>query len=356
MSGHGVACLGHAHPVLIKTLEEQSKKLVTLHSSYPNETRAKLFELMAELTFYDETKCFLVNSGTEAVEGALKLALAYNREKKDPNVIAMKRSFHGRTMGSLSLTFNPKYRQPFENFLSKKVKFATYNDLDSVKGLIDENTACIITELVQGEGGVYPADKEFIKGLRELCDEKNILLIFDEVQTGMGRCGKMFAYEQYNVKPDIIAIAKGLAGGFPIGAVVSKQHIWAKLEKGEHASTFGGNPLAASMAIATINTLKEKSLPENANELGKYIIEKLKKISSSSIREIRGLGLLIGIQFKSKSGPYIDYCEKNENVLFLSAGMTVLRMLPPLIIEKIHANEAIKSIENALNFVKDKDN
>ncbi|MHA1341339.1 MAG: aspartate aminotransferase family protein [Promethearchaeota archaeon] len=349
MSGHGVACLGHAHPTLIKALEEQSKKIITLHSSYPNETRAKFFELMAEITFKNETKCFMVNSGAEAVEGALKLSLAYNRDKKNPNVIAMKRSFHGRTMGALSLTFNPKYKIPFSTFLSKNVKFASYNNLESIKSLIDDNTACIITEPVQGEGGVFPADKEFLKGLREICDEKDILLIFDEVQTGMGRCGKMFAYEHYDVKPDIISIAKGLGGGFPIGAVVSKDYIWSKIKKGEHASTFGGNPLAAAMAVATIKTLKKDSIPQNSNLLGKYILEKLNKLEFPQVREIRGLGLLIGIQFRTKSFPYIKYCETNEKVLFLSAGISVLRILPPLIIGKKHADKAIEAIQNAIS-------
>ncbi len=348
MSGHGVACLGHSHPNLIKAINSQAKKVITLHSSYPSELRAKHFKLLADISPKKMTKSFLVNSGTEAIEGAIKLALANNRDIKNPNIIAMKRSFHGRTFGSLSLTFDPMKKKPFLPYLNPNIKFGSFNNLDSVRSLIDENTIAIITELVQGEGGVHPASINFAKGLRELCSEKDILLIIDEVQTGMGRCGEMFACQHYKIEPDIMCVAKGIAGGVPMGAVISSEEIYSKIKKGEHASTFGGNLLAVSASIATIETLNEENLPDNAKKMGNLIIDELNKLSQEKIREIRGLGLLIGIQFKAKMAPYLKYSQEKDNILFLPAGMTVLRMLPPLIINESHVTQAISSINSAL--------
>ncbi|MHA1820666.1 MAG: aspartate aminotransferase family protein [Promethearchaeota archaeon] len=351
MSGHGVACLGHSHPALIKAIREQSEKIITLHASFPTSVRAKFYKLMAEITPKNLTKTFIVNSGTEAVEAALKLAMAYRRDIKNPNIIAMKRSFHGRTMGSLSLTFNPKYRVAFQSFLSKNVRFASFNNIDSIKSMVDENTIAIITELVQGEGGVYPATKEFAQELREFCNEKGLLLIIDEVQTGFGRTGNMFAYEGYNIEPDILCCAKGIAGGVPMGAIVSSEEIFSKIKNGEHASTFGGNPLAVAASVATINELKDKNIPENAAKMGKLInteLLKYKEMFSSVIREVRGKGLLIGLQFKQKAVKYINYSFQH-GVIFIPAGMTVLRMLPPLIINQEHVKIALDTLHNALS-------
>jgi len=333
-SGHGVANLGHCHPNIVKAIKEQAEKLLTLHSAFPIESRAKFFKAMSIILPNGLNKVFITNSGTESVEGAIKVALVNKKNITKPNIVAMKRSFHGRTLGSLSLTFNPDYRKGFSPRLYPNVKFASYNNVDSVKESIDENTIAVILEFVQGEGGVYPATEEFAKGLRELCTSKDVLLIDDEVQAGMGRCGKFFACQQFNVVPDIMACAKGIAGGVPMGAVVAREDLWAKFGKGEHASTFGGNPLAAAAASAAINTYIDEKIPENAEKMGILLRKQLQTLVDKYpeiVREVRGLGLLNGLQFKNKVAQYLGYCEEHD-LLLLNAGMTVLRLLPHLIL------------------------
>jgi acetylornithine/LysW-gamma-L-lysine aminotransferase len=348
MSGHGVAILGHSHPNIVKAIKDQVEKLITLHSSYPTEIRAEFYKLMSEIAPKGLNRIFMCNSGTEAIEGAMKLALACNRQNKKPNIVAMKRAFHGRTLGALSLTFNPEYRGAFEGLLYPPMKFASFDKIESVKECIDENTIAVITELVQGEGGVYPASVEFAKQLREICTEKSKLLIVDEVQSGMGRTGKMFACQHYGIVPDILCTAKGTGSGVPLGTVISREDLWSNIHQGEHASTFGGNALAAAAGVATIKTLLKDNIPENAQKMGSILMKKLKELPQDKIREIRGLGLMIGIQMKTKSAPYIRYCQDQDHVLFLPAGMPVLRMLPPLIINEEHINIAVNAVKNSL--------
>jgi acetylornithine/LysW-gamma-L-lysine aminotransferase len=353
-SGHGVANLGHCHPNVVKAIKDQSEKLLTLHSAFPIEARARFFKTMSTILPSGLNKIFITNSGTESVEGALKVALVNKKNITNPNIIAMKRSFHGRTLGSLSLTFNPDYRKSFTPMLYPNVKFASYNNVDSVKELIDENTIAVILEFVQGEGGVYPATEDFAHGLRELCTTKDVLLIDDEVQAGMGRCGRFFACQQFNVVPDIMCCAKGIAGGVPMGAVVSREDLFAKFGKGEHASTFGGNPLAAAASVATLNTLISEKIPENAEKMGIILRKHLQNLVDKYpevVREVRGLGLLNGLQFKNKVAQYLGYCEEHD-LLLLNAGMTVLRLLPPLIIKEEHINFAVNCIEEAIKNVK----
>jgi len=327
VAGFGVALIGHCNDMVVKAIKIQAEILITCPGIFYNDVRAKLLELLAKITPKPLSKTFLSNSGTESVECALKIARKYTGRKE---IIAMKRAFHGRTMGSLSATWRKKYKKSFEP-LVPGFKHAVFNDLDSVQDLITNNTAAIIVEPIQGEGGVYIADREFIRGLRDVCDDKNILLIFDEVQTGFGRTGKMFALEHYNVSPDILCIGKGMAGGLPVGATIARPEIFESLRKGEHGSTFGGNPLVAAASIATINFILKNNLHEKAGEKGRYLLNKLRKIESRVIREIRGIGLMIGIELKFPVKNYILKAME-KGVLIHSSGISILRLLPPLVI------------------------
>ncbi|MBN1800254.1 MAG: aspartate aminotransferase family protein [Candidatus Lokiarchaeota archaeon] len=342
VAGHGVMNIGHSHPKYIEAIEEQLKKLVMVPPGYPVEERSKLLEKLAEITPKPLDQSFLSNSGTESVEAAIKLALVSGRNKKNPEIIAFKRDFHGRSLGALAATFNMRYRKPFMSWLSPHVKFASFGNIDSVKELINENTVAVLTELVQGEGGVYPSEKDYPKELRELCDEKNLLLIDDEVQTGFGRTGKMFAYEHYGIIPDIVCMAKGIAGGLPMGATISSEDLWNNFQVSEHNTTFGGNPLVCAAANATIEIMLEEHLVENSAKMGAMLINNFQEIAqdNDNIREVRGSGLMIGIEFKK---PVKDRIQQavDLGVLFLNAGMTVIRLLPPLIVNDDHVEKII---------------
>lgn len=349
VGGHGVANIGHSHPKLINAIKEQVEKLTISDNIQPNEARAELLKKLEEITPKPLTQSFLTNSGTEAVECAIKIVLANNRDIKNPEIISMKRAFHGRTLGSLSLTFNMKYRKPFIPFLNQNVKFASFGNIESVRELVTDNTVAIICEMVQGEGGVYPAPNGFPKQLRELCDEKDIIFIIDEVQTGFGRTGKMFAFENYNVIPDIMCVAKSLGGGLPIGATISTEDLFDNLKKGEHYSTFGGNPVACAAANAVIDVLIDEKLPENAKAQGDRILIDLHKISEYSkiIRDVRGLGLMIGIESRKRIGEIIKSCE-SKGLMLLIAGLTVLRMLPPLVINDQQVDKVLEILRTEL--------
>ena len=327
VAGFGVALIGHCNNVVVEAIKRQAETLITCPGIFYNDIRSKLLELLAKITPENLSKTFLSNSGTESIECALKIARKYTGKKE---IIAMKRAFHGRTMGSLSATWRKKYKEAFEP-LVPGFKHAAFNDLDSVQNLITNNTAAIIVEPVQGEGGVYIGEQEFIRGLRDVCDDKDILLIFDEIQTGFGRTGKMFALEHYNVSPDILCIGKGMAGGLPVGATIARPEIYSSLRKSEHGSTFGGNPLVATASIATINFILENKLSQKADEKGRYLLNKLRKIDSNIVREIRGIGLMIGIELKFPVKKYILEAMK-RGVLIHSSGINILRLLPPLII------------------------
>ena len=332
-AGHGVLNIGHNHPKLLEAIKKQLENVIMTPPSYPVEARANLLEKLAEITPKSLTQTFLSNSGAESIEAAIKLANIHDRKKKRPEIIAFKRSFHGRTLGALSMTFNRKYRDPFLSWISPNVKFASYGNIDSVKELINDNTVAIITELVQGEGGVYPVPDDFPNELREICDQKNLLLIDDEVQTGFGRTGKMFACEHHGVEPDIICMAKAIAGGLPMGATIASEDLWNKLKTGEHYSTFGGNPLICAAASATIDIIREEKLIINAKKQGNKLLSHFNQMAENNdqIRGIRGKGLMIGVDFRKPVKNRIEDAVK-KGVLFLNAGLTVIRLLPPLII------------------------
>ena len=339
VAGFGTALIGHCNDKVAEAVSRQSRKLITCPEIFYNDVRAELFEKLAEITPKELSRTFLSNSGAEAVECALKIARKFTGKKE---IIAMKRGFHGRTMGALSATWRPKYKKGFEP-LVPGFKHAVFNDLDSVKRLITSDTAAIITEPVQGEGGVYIGEKDFIAGLREVCDEKNILLIFDEIQTGFGRTGRMFALEHYNIVPDILCVGKGMAGGLPIGATLARPEIFEALKRGEHASTFGGNPLVAAASLATINYIMENNLPRRAENMGDYFLKGIREIKYNGIREIRGIGLMFGIEMRFAAMKYIVEAMKRGVLMHLS-GINVIRLLPPLVIKK----EEIDAVTNVL--------
>ena len=324
-SGHGVANLGHAHPKIAEALYKQANTLITLFESFPNDQRAMLMEKITALV-PGLDRVFFCNSGTEAVEAAFKFARISTGRK---NFIAAMRAFHGRTYGALSATFNKKYREGFEPLLPG-VSHVSYNNIETLDKAVNEETAAVILEVVQGEGGVYPASLEYIQAARKICDERGALLILDEIQTGFGRTGKMFAIEHFGITPDLLTCAKSLAGGVPMGAVLIGQKV-KNLVPGVHGSTFGGNPLSCAAANAALDVIKEEDLPGQAAAKGAYLMEKLKKVESPNIRDIRGLGLMVGIEMKQKVTPYIKTLQEKK-IIALNAGLTVIRLLPPLVI------------------------
>ena len=324
-SGHGVANLGHAHPKIAEALYKQANTLITLFESFPNDQRAQLMEKITALV-PGLDRVFFCNSGTEAVEAAFKFSRISTGRK---NFIAAMRAFHGRTYGSLSATFNKKYREGFEPLLPG-VSHVSYNNIEALDKAVNEETAAVILEVVQGEGGVYPASLEYIQAARRICDERGALLIVDEIQTGFGRTGKMFAVQHYGVTPDLLTCAKSLAGGVPMGAVLIGANI-KNLVPGVHGSTFGGNPLSCAAANAALDVILGEDLPGQAAAKGAYLMEKLKKIESPNIRDVRGMGLMVGIEMKQKVTPYIKTLQEKK-IIALNAGLTVIRLLPPLVI------------------------
>jgi len=324
-SGHGVANLGHAHPKVAEAIHKQALTLVTLFESFPNDKRAELMQKITSLVDGLD-RVFFCNSGTEAVEAALKFSRISTGRK---TIVAAMRAFHGRTFGSLSATYNKKYRDGFEP-LVPGFSHVAYNNVEVLAKTITDETAAVILEIVQGEGGVYPASIEYIQAARRISKERGALLIVDEIQTGFGRTGKMFAIQHFGVKPDLLTCAKSLAGGLPMGAVLIGQDV-KNLMPGIHGSTFGGNPLACAAAVAALTAIQEEDLPGQAAAKGRYLMDKLKQIRSPYIREIRGMGLMIGIEMKQKVAPYIRELQE-LHIIALNAGMTVIRLLPPLVI------------------------
>lgn len=325
-SGQGVALVGHSHPAVVQAIAEQASTLITCPEIFYNDQRARLYNLLTDILPQEIDRFFLCNSGAEAMEGALKVArLLTGRE----GIVAAKRGFHGRTMGALALTWNPKYRKDFASWQAD-VTHISYNDIDDARANIDESVAAVVVEAVQGEGGVYPADVEYLQALREICDAIGAMLIVDEIQTGFGRTGRWFAFEHANIVPDVVTMAKGIAGGMPMGAVAWRGDL-GKLLSGTHGSTFGGNPLACAAAIATITTLRDENLPQHATEKGIWVLEQLEALDLNFVREIRGRGLIIGLELRGRVTPVLKALQE-EGILALPAGATTLRLLPPLMI------------------------
>ncbi len=324
-AGIGVATVGHCNTQVVEAIKKQSETLITNPGIFYNDKRAKILEKLVSISPKSLTKAFLTNSGTEAIEAALKFA-RITTGKTD--FIATMRAFHGRTFGALSATHKADYRTPFEP-LVPGFSFVPFNKIENLQNAITEKTAGIILEVVQGEGGVNIGTTEYFNEIRKLCDKNNILLIIDEIQTGFCRTGKMFACEHFNIQPDLMTVAKGIAGGFPVGAVLCSDKIDIPL--GKHGSTFGGNPLGAAASIASIDFMLENNLANIAEEKGKYFSEKLNPENLSKVRSVRQIGLMIGIELKVKVQPYLlKLMEKG--ILAMPAGKTVLRLLPPAVI------------------------
>ena len=340
VGGQGVGNLGHVHPAIVKAISTQAERLITCPEMFYNDQRAALQECLCKLT--NMSRVYLCNSGTEAVEAALKFARATSGRK---NIVAAMRAFHGRTMGALSATHNKKYRDPFEP-LVPGFSHVPYNNLEKLAEAVNEETAAVILEVVQGEGGVYPATPEFLQGAQNICRSRGALLIIDEVQTGFGRTGRLFAYQRYGLEPDLVSVGKSIAGGLPMGATLISERV-GPLSVGWHGSTFGGNPLACAASLAALEVIEEEKLPERAEQLGTRFREQLKSIPSPLIREVRGLGLMIGIELKQKVAPYIQAMTE-QGILVLNAGMNVIRLLPPLVIQPEQLDRVAQALEMVL--------
>lgn len=346
-SGIGVCGLGYHDPQYTRMLHEQIEKLLhtsNLFYNVPAIEAAKLFNQAANME-----QVFFTNSGTEAIEGAIKIAKKYFYDRSHTNcgeIIAMKKSFHGRSMGALSLTGKEAYQVPFGPMLSY-IRFAEFNNLDSVRALITENTCAICLETVQGEGGIYPATDTFMQGIRKLCDEHEILMISDEIQCGMGRSGKMFAYQNYNVLPDIVVSAKALGCGVPVGAIGTRGRATGVLGPGDHGTTYGSNPLATAAVSAVFTLYKQYGILSHVTSLAAYLDQALKELAEkkSIIKEIRGLGLMKGIELSVPAKPYIEALQK-EGILVIPSGTNVIRLLPPLILEEEHVNILIQVLDS----------
>jgi len=342
VAGHGVAIVGHCNPAVVDAVCQQAHTLITCPEIFYNDVRARLMERLAALAPDGLQRVFLCNSGTEAVEAALKLArLSTGRTC----VVATMRGFHGRTMGALSATWEPKYREPYEPLLPG-FRHVPYNNLDALRNAVDEKTGAVLLEVVQGEGGVNAGSREYLLGAQELCEQSGALLIIDEVQTGLGRTGKLFACEYHGLIPDLLCLAKGLAGGVPIGAVLMGPRV-CNIQPGVHGTTFGGNSLAAAAALAALDYIVQNDLPGQSARKGAWALERLGRIQARVIREVRGLGLMIGIELRQKATPYLRTLME-EGVLALPAGPTVVRLLPPLVITEQDLAEACDTIERVL--------
>lgn len=348
-SGIGVCSLGYGNKEYTKTLKNQIDKLTHTSNLFYNIPSVKAAEKLVKAAGLK--KVFFTNSGAEAIEGALKMAkrYAYDRDgTSDHEIIAMNHSFHGRTMGALALTGNEHYQKPFGPMIGG-IKFAEYNDLNSVKALINDKTCAIILEPLQGEGGIYPAEKEFIEGIRKICNEKDIIMICDEVQCGMGRTGKMFAFQNYDVVPDIITSAKGLGCGVPVGAFIAGEKCCDSLVPGDHGTTYGGNPFATAAVEAVLNIYEKENILDNVNTVGKYLEEQLDNLvkECDNVLERRGKGMMQGLVLKNPVGEVITKAIE-KGLLVISAGGNVLRMLPPLIITKENVDEMINILRTCL--------
>jgi len=348
VSGIAVNALGHADPDVVAAISRQAQRLGHVSNLYLTAPQARVAKMLVEMSFAD--KVFFCNSGTESVEAALKFARKWARVNHGPNkteFVAFSGAFHGRTMGALALTPRAHYQEPFEP-LMPGARIATYNDLASAQELVDEHTCACIVEPLQGEGGVNPAAPAFLEGLRELCDEHSALLIFDEVQCGLGRTGYLWAHEAYGVRPDLMTLAKPLGGGLPMGATLMTQRVADVLQPGDHASTFAANPVVCAASEVVLGKISAPGFLEGVRESGRYLEKRLHDLQEHHeiISEVRGRGLIWGLQSHVEVGPVVQACQE-RGLLVLSAGPTVLRLLPPLTIRRDELDEAVDILGEA---------
>ena len=352
-AGIAVMALGYGCREFQEAVKDQVDKLCHTSNLFYNAPSIGAAEKLLKVSGMD--KVFFTNSGTEAVEGALKVAKrhAFNKGMgQDYEIIAMKHSFHGRSLGSLSVTGNDHYQEPFAPLIPG-IRFAEFNNLNCVKALFSEKTCGVIMETIQGEGGIYPASEEFLKGVRSLCDEHDALLILDEIQCGMGRSGSMFAWQEYGVKPDVMTVAKALGNGLPIGAFLACKGAAKVMEPGDHGTTYGGNPLVCAAADKVLELFEEKNLVAHVQEIGQYLWEELEALAGrlDCVAAHRGKGLMQGLELSMPVGPVVKTALLEEHLVLISAGSQVIRFVPPLVIEKEDVDEMIVRLERAVKSV-----
>lgn len=353
VSGIAVFALGYKNEAYNEALKEQIDKLIHTSNYFYNVPAVEAAKKLKKASGMD--RVFFTNSGAEAIEGAIKAARKYAFLKDgstDHEIIAMNHSFHGRTMGALSVTGNPHYREAFEPGIGN-IRFAEMNDFESVKALVNDKTCAILFETVQGEGGIYPATEEFMKNVRALCDEKDILLILDEIQCGMGRTGTMFAWQKYGVKPDIMTSAKALGCGVPVGAFLMTEKVGQNsLAAGDHGTTYGGNPLACAAVSKVMDLFEEQKILDNVNEVGPYLKEKLYELKEQYdfVKDVRGAGLMLGMEFDRPVAPYIVKAQE-KGLMLINAGQYIIRMVPPLVITKQNVDDMIAILRECLETV-----
>jgi acetylornithine/N-succinyldiaminopimelate aminotransferase len=346
VSGLAVCNLGHCHPKVVKAIQDQAERLIHVSNFYYIEPQIQLASLLCKNSFAD--KVFFCNSGAEANEGAMKLARKYAKEKMEGDryeIITMERSFHGRTLATLTATAQEKFHKGYAP-LMPGFKYIPFNEIEAVRKAIDSRTCAIMVEPIQGEGGVNCPSEGYLKALRETCDERGILLIFDEVQVGMGRTGKLFAYEHEGVEPDMLTLAKSLSGGVPIGALLIKKEVAESFGPGDHASTFGGNPLATAAGVAALNAILGDGMLENCQKVGVYFLSRLEEMKTKFpfIQEVRGKGLIIGMELKVE-GSSVVKAMMQKGILINCTMNNVLRFLPPLIVTEAEVDQVVNTLE-----------
>ncbi|MFC7130342.1 aspartate aminotransferase family protein [Haloferax chudinovii] len=345
-ASYAVAALGHSHPAVTAAIQEQAAKLTYVQASYPVEVRTELYEKLATLAPGDISNVWLCNSGTEANEAAMKFARSATGRQK---IVATKRAFHGRTLGSLALTWKQKYKKPYEP-VAGGVEFVSYGDEEELAEAVDDETAAVFLEPIQGEGGINPATAEYLQTARDLTDDAGAALVFDEIQTGIGRTGSLWACENAGVVPDILTSAKGIANGLPLGATLCAD--WIADGAASHGSTFSGGPVVCAAANATLDTVVEQDLPGHAAAVGDYLTTELEAAVEEHdlpVREVRGDGLMVGVEVKRGANRTLKHLALSEQLLALPAGRTVVRFLPPLVIEEEHADRAVDAMTNVLS-------
>ncbi|MDG6910598.1 MAG: aspartate aminotransferase family protein [Nitrososphaerota archaeon] len=345
MSGIGVAIVGHCNDEVIDAVKSQSERLITCHGSFYNDTRAQFLERLVKVSPKGLGKALLTNTGTESVEAAIKLARRHTSRKK---IVSMKGGFHGKTYGALSATWNKKYRDPFGPLLDG-FDFAEYGDAQSLSGLVDGDTAAVIAEPIQGETGIIVPPADYFKQVREICDRKGALLILDEIQSGLGRTGKMWASEHFGVVPDIMAVSKGLGGGLPIGAAVATDEVAGSLKGGEHTSTFAGNPLSCAAGSATLDFITKNDLPAKAREKGAALKAGLDKVASGHrlVKEVRGLGMMLGMQTRVDILSQLQSAQA-KGVIYAYSGRDTFRFLPALVMPEAQISRGLDVLDQVV--------
>ncbi len=347
MGAYGVAIIGHSHPRLISAIKHQVDRLMMCHASFFNDERGRFLDKLSRLAPEGLSRIFLSNSGAESIEAAIKAAAKYTRRKVFVSVMG---AYHGKTLGALSLTWNPRYRKAFQDLLYPDVRFARFGNIDSLRDIMSDEVAAVFLEPIQGESGIHLPPEGYLQQVKELTEKHGALLVMDEVQTGLGRTGRIWAHQHWGITPDIMCLAKGLAGGIPIGATLARCEIMDSLEVSEHSSTCGGNPLASAAASTVLDIIVDEDLPTKARRSGKHFTERLEEIQGKhhAVKEIRGMGLMIGIEMRFNIHEFLAGL-LNAGVISLYSGLNVMRLLPPLVITEHQIDQAVRSIDRTLS-------